>query len=183
MAFSNPLAKPAWGSSPRLPHHLSSELRFFAPYAGTRIGLHLGCMRVQVKPSALISVAALAIPGRILLGGWSAALAFALLIVVCLLLHEAGHALVAHRHGIAVKAIGVSFIGAYTLRDKSPQRKAELLTAIAGPAVSSLLAIAFACLPGGVARLLALSNLVLAIANLLPIAPSDGWRMWKLLVP
>jgi Zn-dependent protease len=139
-------------------------------------------MRFQVKPSALISFAALAFLGRALLGQWTQATYFALLVSLSLLLHEVGHAVVARWHGVAVKQVGLSLIGAYTLRDKSPYRFVELQAAVAGPLVNTALALAFACFPGRIAGLLAISNLTLAVANLVPIAPSDGWRMWKLIV-
>ncbi len=138
-------------------------------------------MRVQVKATALIPFAAMALPLRLLLGNWDRAAGCAFLISLSLLLHEFGHAVVARSYGVPVKEIGLCLLGAYTVRNKSPQWRVELQTAIAGPLANCVLAAAFACLPGSMSHLLAMSNLLLALTNLVPIAPSDGWRLWQLL--
>ncbi|MBO0867129.1 MAG: site-2 protease family protein [Micromonosporaceae bacterium] len=110
--------------------------------------------------------------------------------VVCLLvsvlLHEVGHAVVARRFGIGVRGITLELLGGYTEMDRdAPTPKVELLVALAGPAVSGVLGIsavlATAILPGSsllheVAFQLAFSNVIVAVFNALPGLPLDGGR-------
>ncbi|WP_212989528.1 M50 family metallopeptidase [Actinoplanes auranticolor] len=120
--------------------------------------------------------------------------------VVCLLgsvlLHELGHALTARRYGIGVRGITLELLGGYTEMDRdAPSPRVDALVSLAGPAVSLVLgaaatAAAFA-LPdrtvvGEIAFQLAVSNVLIAIFNVLPGLPLDGGRalragLWALL--
>lgn len=110
--------------------------------------------------------------------------------VVCLLgsvlLHELGHALTARRFGIGVRGITLELLGGYTEMDRdSPTPRVDLLVSLAGPAVSLVLGLAAAAatlalpdrtLPDQLAFQLAVSNLIVAVFNLLPGLPLDGGR-------
>ena len=107
--------------------------------------------------------------------------------------HEFGHSLVAIRRGVPVKAITLFIFGgvAQMTRD-SDRADDEFWIAIAGPAVSFVLAALFGVLaqltggwiePLGVALgWLALINLVVAVFNLIPGFPLDGGRVFRALV-
>jgi Zn-dependent protease len=111
-------------------------------------------------------------------------------LVLCLLLsvllHELGHALVARGFGIGVRGITLELLGGYTELDRdAPSPQVELSVSLAGPAVSFglglLAALAAVVLPDRtlikeLAFQLALSNLVVAVFNVLPGLPLDGGR-------
>lgn len=138
-------------------------------------------MRVECQSSALLVVAALLVAGGVIGRSAWAALGFAALLVASLLVHEAAHAAAAAICGVRIKAIGLCAAGAYTVRARSSDASVELLTALAGPLANLLLWIAFSAMPGAVPTMLATCNLILGVSNLLPIPPSDGWRICKLL--
>ena len=101
-------------------------------------------------------------------------------------IHELGHALTARRYGVATRGITLWFLGGVAqLEDMPRQRGAEAVVAIAGPitsaAMSGLLALALRTLtlPDGatfVVAYLAITNMALALFNLLPALPLDGGR-------
>lgn len=109
----------------------------------------------------------------------------------CVLLHELGHALMARRFGIGTKDITLYPIGGVARLDRMPRSPgAELLIALAGPAVNLAIAagLTFLGLFGlgyGVTNLDALAsqlvviNLVLAVFNLMPAFPMDGGRVLR----
>ncbi|WP_433732124.1 M50 family metallopeptidase [Actinoplanes sp. CA-051413] len=120
--------------------------------------------------------------------------------VVCLLgsvlLHELGHALTARRYGIGVRGITLELLGGYTEMDRdAPSPRVDALVSLAGPAVSLVLgaaatAAAFALpdrtVAGEIAFQLAVSNVLVAVFNVLPGLPLDGGRalragLWALL--
>jgi Zn-dependent protease len=126
---------------------------------------------------------------------YTAAGSFAVLLLVSVLLHEIGHAVVARTFGLPVRSITVTFLAGLTEITESPQTPArEYAVAVAGPMVSLLLAgLGLACAPlfpdGGLAQLvvqvLAFTNGIVAVFNLLPGLPLDGGRVlragvWKL---
>ena len=104
-----------------------------------------------------------------------------------LILHELAHALVARRFGMKIKGITLFLFGGVAELAAEPDTaKSELWMALAGPAMSILLAVAFwftsvvataLDLPEALVALcayLALINLILALFNLLPAFPLDG---------
>lgn len=111
---------------------------------------------------------------------------FVLFLLGSVLLHELGHALTARRFGIGVRGITLELLGGYTEMDRdAPSPRVDLLVSLAGPAVSlglGLLAVgATAALPdrtllNEVAFQLAVSNLLVAVFNVLPGLPLDGGR-------
>ncbi|MGW4460691.1 site-2 protease family protein [Micromonospora sp. NPDC004704] len=116
--------------------------------------------------------------------------------VVCLLgsvlLHELGHAVTARRHGIGVRGITLELLGGYTEMDRdAPTPRVDLLVSLAGPAVSLVLGLAAVVaavllpdrtLPDQFALQLAVSNLIVAVFNILPGLPLDGGRALRALV-
>jgi Zn-dependent protease/CBS domain-containing protein len=126
---------------------------------------------------------------------WIMGLISALLLFVCVLIHELAHALVARTHGLTVRGITLFIFGGIAQIDQEMKRPGvEFQVAIAGPIASFLLAGAafLLALPlwgrsaPGVAILvyLATTNLLLGVFNLIPGYPLDGGRVlhaiiWK----
>jgi Zn-dependent protease len=116
----------------------------------------------------------------------------------CVLLHELGHALTARRFGIPTEDITLYPIGGVARLHRMPRAPgAELVIALAGPAVNVALAAALfaagglvrAAGPSGSAGMvgvflgdLLLVNLLLAGFNLIPIFPMDGGRVLRALL-
>jgi Zn-dependent protease len=118
---------------------------------------------------------------------WVLAGAAAVLLCASVILHELGHAIVARRYGLPVHAITLFALGGVTeIADAPPQPVRDFLVAVAGPAVSLLLALlgglAWWPASGPLALLLlhlALTNGTIALFNLLPGYPLDGGRaLW-----
>lgn len=109
-----------------------------------------------------------------------------------LLLHELAHSVVARRFGVRIKGITLFLFGGVAELEKEPQSpKAELWIALAGPAMSLFLSIAFslliilisavsqaAALPTVLGYLVTV-NLIIAIFNLIPAFPLDGGRVLR----
>jgi Zn-dependent protease/CBS domain-containing protein len=112
------------------------------------------------------------------------------------LLHELGHSLVAMRFGFPIASITLWIFGGIAQLSEMPEDwKQELYIAIAGPIVSVALGAGFwlallAIPPGGAAvaavtfvvGYLAVTNVGLALFNLLPAFPMDGGRMLRALL-
>jgi Zn-dependent protease len=124
---------------------------------------------------------------------YGAALLMSLLFFASVLLHELGHSLVALAQGIKVNSITLFLFGGIaSIEQESKTPGKAFQVAIAGPAVSFLLAIGLAlvalAIPDRtspayiVAQSLSGTNLVLALFNLLPGLPLDGGQVLKALV-
>jgi len=137
-------------------------------------------VRIELKPSALLLYAlfALCYTARL---GVASGMATASMIMLSLFLHECGHASVAAASGLQVKVIGVGLGGGYTVRETSDHSFVEATSAMAGPVVNLLIFAIFANLPGEASRWISIVNVLLALANLIPIRRSDGWRVWRAL--
>jgi Zn-dependent protease len=123
------------------------------------------------------------------LAAYALGLASALLLFASILLHELGHALVARRFGIRIDEIDLWLLGGVAvMRDGARRPGEELRFALAGPAVTVVVAIV--C--GALALLLSYTQLTAAQAlleyqavvnvaivafNLLPAFPLDGGRV------
>jgi Zn-dependent protease len=116
-------------------------------------------------------------------------LASALLLFASILLHELGHAVVARRYGVEVEEIDLWLLGGVARMSGEARRpQDELRFALAGPAVTLVIALAFGAilvaLPAdGLAALRAMVeyqvtiNAVILVFNLLPAFPLDGGRV------
>ncbi|MGK5740708.1 M50 family metallopeptidase [Micromonospora sp. URMC 103] len=120
------------------------------------------------------------------LSGYLIGVGFVLSLLGSVLLHELGHALTARRYGIGVRGITLELLGGYTEMDRdAPSPRVDLVVSLAGPAVSAVLgALAVAAtlaLPdrtvvNQLAFQLAVSNVIVAVFNILPGLPLDGGR-------
>ena len=169
--------------------------------AGTwRIG-QIGGIDVLVRSSWLLVAALISVslapevqarePG---LGGFAyvAGLAFAVLLYLSVLLHEASHALMAKRYGLPVVSITLHFLGGVTQIDgeaDTPRR--EFGVSVVGPLTSILvglvvLPLAFVVPDGTLLELvfsgLAFANLVVGVLNLVPGLPLDGGHVLRAVV-
>ena len=124
------------------------------------------------------------------LGGWKyvAGLAFAIVLYLSVLLHEASHALMAKHYGHPVDSITLHFLGGATaIEGEARNPKEEFLIAVVGPLTSLLVGAAAWLLwlvtPDGLLGLvvggLFLSNLLVGALNLVPGLPLDGGRVLK----
>ena len=132
-------------------------------------------------------------------GGSAAAasgVTFILLLFLCVVLHEFGHALAAKSFGINTPDITLLPIGGVARLERMPEEpRQELIIAIAGPAVNVVIAgclflvmgsrhmLNSAAVQGGdlIGQLLTI-NIVLVLFNLLPAFPMDGGRVLRALL-
>jgi Zn-dependent protease/CBS domain-containing protein len=127
-------------------------------------------------------------PALSLFWGLMTALGFFL----CILLHELGHAVAAQRMQMPVRGITLFLFGGVAeMADEPPSPRKEFLMAVAGPAVSVVLAMTFWALsfagqaldwflPPVVAfSFLAYINTAVLLFNLVPAFPLDGGRVLR----
>jgi Zn-dependent protease len=125
---------------------------------------------------------------------YSLGLLSALLLFASILLHELGHAVVARRHGVEIEEIDLWLLGGVARMKGQPEAASdELRFALAGPAVTLMIALAFGllalALPGGtpsaitalISYQLIINAMILAF-NLLPAFPLDGGRVARALI-
>ena len=124
------------------------------------------------------------------LGPWKyvAGLAFAIVLYLSVLLHEASHAYAARHYGFPVSSITLHFLGGVTaIEAEAKKPRQEFWIAVVGPLTS--LAVGLAALglcfvvPDGlllmVVKGLAFGNLLVGALNLVPGLPLDGGRVLK----
>jgi Zn-dependent protease/CBS domain-containing protein len=118
---------------------------------------------------------------------------FIVAIFTCVVLHEFGHILTARKFGITSKEVTLLPIGGVADINKMPDKPyQELLISLAGPAVNVVIAAVLilgvdAVDPqalshlddpkGGLIQRLAVTNLFLALFNMVPAYPMDGGRV------
>ena len=156
---------------------------------------------VTIAPSWLLGIALTAwtvgdallpdaVPDRSAFAYAAAAAASAAALAITLGLHEAAHAAAAHRLGLEVRRITLSFVGGtLELTHAAATPAAELRIAVAGPLASlgaavlaTLAHVAFAVsdvdpLLAAGAAVVAIGNLLFALFNSLPALPLDGGRV------
>lgn len=137
-----------------------------------------------------------AMPVDVLTAGstrWVLGAAAATGLFLCVLLHEFGHSLVAMRYGYHIESITLWLFGGVARFTEMPENwKQEFTIAVAGPIVSVALGVvsyvAFLVVPGAlptvqfVLAYLALTNVALAVFNMLPGFPMDGGRVLRALL-
>ena len=121
-------------------------------------------------------------------------------VFICVVLHEYGHALMARRFGVRTSDITLLPIGGVARLERIPERPAqEVAVALAGPAVTLLLAIVLGGVVSATGVLKALArdpeaiqnhflaslyffNIGLLLFNLIPAFPMDGGRVLRALL-
>lgn len=124
---------------------------------------------------------------------WTISVIASLLLFASVLAHELGHSLVALSRGIPVKSITLFiFGGVASLSEDTQDAGTEFKVAIAGPAVSFVVALVSLGLVylfrgvneqiEGIFLYLALANGLLVVFNLIPGFPLDGGRVFRSIV-
>ncbi|GAB3590989.1 hypothetical protein GCM10027446_07550 [Angustibacter peucedani] len=174
------------------------------PVAGRRPGISLGRLAgvpVYLAPSwfvvavVVVVVFAPQVEGAVGLVApttYLVAAAYAVLLLVSVLVHEFAHALTARALGLPVQEVVADLWGGHTqFTDDAPTPGRSALVAVVGPLANGALAglgllVLPALQPGGVPRLLAValvfSNAFVAVFNLAPGLPLDGGRVVESLV-
>jgi len=166
-----------------------------------KIGQFLG-IGVYIHATFPLLLLFVAIPTLMEGGDWTdvaMSIGFILLLFLCVVLHEYGHALTARRYGIRTQDITLLPIGGVARLERIPEKPTqELVVAIAGPMVNVAIAAALAvvisiagfALPtlgmgwgqeSFLEQLLTV-NLVLVLFNLIPAFPMDGGRILRALM-
>jgi Zn-dependent protease len=124
------------------------------------------------------------------LGGWKyvAGFAFAVVLYLSVLVHEAAHAIAAKRYGHPVDSITLHFLGGATsIEGEARSPREEFVIAVVGPIASILVGLAagvvWLAVPGGLIKFalggLLFANLLVGVLNLVPGLPLDGGRVLK----
>jgi len=163
--------------------------------AGVRIGANWSLLVVfwLFAWSLAASELPLASPHHSELAYWVAGVVAAAVFFGCLLAHELAHAIVARRAGIEVDGIVLWLFGGVSrLKGEAATPDTELRVALAGPATSLGLGLAFWAITiaagGGTSLLAAVTgwlgwiNAILAVFNLAPAFPLDGGRVLRALL-
>jgi Zn-dependent protease/CBS domain-containing protein len=154
---------------------------------GVPIRIHATFLLLLVWSGMLAAASSLDVPREI---------AFVLGVFACLLLHELGHAAMARRFGVRTREIVLYPIGGVARLESMPGGWAELLIALAGPAVNVVLAVtasgvlASLHVPQGLTspipwqhwglmQKLLWANILLVAFNMLPAFPMDGGRVLR----
>jgi len=128
------------------------------------------------------------------LTSYALGLGSALLLFASILAHEFGHALVARRRGVEIEEIDLWLLGGVARMSGRPQSASdELSFALAGPAVTAVVALVFGALAlvlpssapavlRAVVRYQAEVNLLILGFNLVPAFPLDGGRVARALL-
>jgi len=132
------------------------------------------------------------------IGAYAVGAVAALVLFASVLVHELAHALTARRFGVATSSIQLFlFGGVATLEAEPPTPAADALVALAGPAISAVVALAaygalrgvdlvvparYADAAASILAYVTVANAVLAGFNLIPGYPMDGGRVLRALL-
>jgi Zn-dependent protease len=134
------------------------------------------------------------VPGIAPGSAYALGLLSALLLFASILLHELGHSLVARRHGVEIEEIDLWLLGGVARMKGYPKTAGdELRFALAGPAVTLAIALAFgvvalalpASAPDALRAVVSYQlfiNSAILVFNLLPAFPLDGGRVARALI-
>jgi len=178
-----------WG----IPIRVNISLLIFLPVlawiigSGAQISVYAGI--VSVLSGATLDLTVLTAGQTPWLIGTAAAVG----LFASVALHELGHAWAAMRYGLRVESITLWILGGLASLEAMPKEwNRELVIALAGPAVSILTGLAcyaaLFVLPASaqvtlfVVGWLAVTNLFLAVFNMLPAFPMDGGRVLRALL-
>src|SRR6266481_1417214 len=160
--------------------------------------IRIAGIQLRIHVTFLLLIAWLAF-GYYAEGGSAVAAArviFVLLLFVCVVLHEFGHAFAAKAFGINTPDITLLPIGGVARLERMPEKPMqELVIALAGPMVNVVIALGLfvaggsrallnpSTIEGGglIAQLLTI-NILLLLFNLLPAFPMDGGRVLRALL-
>lgn len=128
-------------------------------------------------------------PGQPTAGYWVTGVVTATVLFVSLLAHELAHAITARHYRMRVQRITLWMLGGLTELDgEPPTPRADAMVAASGPLTSLGIGAVFAMLGllvrgaglvGTALAWLAVTNVLLAVFNLLPGAPLDGGRLLR----
>jgi Zn-dependent protease len=167
---------------------------------GRLAGIAIGVQPLWILIVALItwSLGAVYYPDQVdgiaPLAAYGLGLLSALLLFASILMHELGHAVVARRNGVEIEEIDLWLLGGVARMAGYPKTaRAELRFALAGPAVTLLIAAVFAAIGAAlpstspttlkaVVDYQAFVNLAILVFNLLPAFPLDGGRVARALI-
>ncbi|MFQ5963450.1 MAG: CBS domain-containing protein [Candidatus Scalinduaceae bacterium] len=126
---------------------------------------------------------------------WIMGFISAVLLFVCVLLHELSHSLIAKKNNIPIKGITLFVFGGVAEMTEEPRTaSSEIKMAVAGPICSGALAIFFFFIGNffikylpilpviGILKYCTFINLALMIFNLLPGFPLDGGRILRAVI-
>jgi len=167
--------------------------RFF----GIRLDVHTSWLPIYVLVTLTIANAGpIGALGRV--QAYAVGAVAALVLFASVVIHEFAHALTARRFGVATRSIALFlFGGVATLEAEPPTPLADAAVALAGPAVSAVIAalaygalhvvdaVVPARLADAAAEILAyitFANAILAGFNLIPAYPMDGGRVLRALL-
>lgn len=165
-------------------------------FAGIPVGANWSVLIVLALIADLLAVDVLPrqAPGQSAFWYWGTGLVAAICFLASLLAHELAHSLLARRYGLKVKRITLWMLGgAAELEGEPPTPRADLVIAVVGPLTSLVLGgvcwgaawLTEPALPAlAVLGLswIGVTNVLLAIFNLLPGAPLDGGRVLRALL-
>lgn len=146
---------------------------------------------LRVHASAIFLLALILFSGAGGSGGLATSAVFGAVIVVSILVHEFGHALVARSLGLGPVSIVLHGFGGLTAFSKRPGHGQGILVGLAGPLAGMALGLGALLLDPGMAHgmlvaeavgWLILVNIFWSLFNLLPMYPLDGGQvLWHVL--